>query len=183
MALASIFSLSVLIIIVAIIRVVQTSATTQHVDPVWLALWSMIEASVGKSPSGTSRVEEEIDCFTAVVVSCLPSLHILITKRAKTEYIRKASTTGSNARNRFSQFKSSGIRLDPLHRRGLSDLENLTRPSGEHYAQAEREHKRESLISSNKLSSSESSILKANIRVRNEFVSNHINGCFRMAGD
>lgn len=48
MALAGIFSLSVLIIIVSIIRVVQTSATTQHVDPVWLALWSMIEASVGK---------------------------------------------------------------------------------------------------------------------------------------
>lgn len=47
-ALASIFSLSAIVIIVAIIRVVQTSATTQHVDPVWLALWSSIESSVGK---------------------------------------------------------------------------------------------------------------------------------------
>ena len=48
-ALASIFSLSAIVIIVAIIRVVQTSATTQHVDPVWLALWSTIESSIGKT--------------------------------------------------------------------------------------------------------------------------------------
>ncbi len=48
LALTSIFSLSAIVIIVAIIRVVQTSATTQHVDPVWLALWSSIESSVGK---------------------------------------------------------------------------------------------------------------------------------------
>ena len=47
LALTGIFSLGILVIIVAIIRVVQTSATTQHVDPVWLALWSMVEASVG----------------------------------------------------------------------------------------------------------------------------------------
>ena len=48
LAIASIFSLSAIVVIVAIIRVIQTSATTQHVDPVWLALWSMIEASVGE---------------------------------------------------------------------------------------------------------------------------------------
>lgn len=48
-ALTSIFSLSAIVIIVAIIRVIQTSATTQHVDPVWLALWSSIESSVGQN--------------------------------------------------------------------------------------------------------------------------------------
>jgi len=46
-AVAAIFSLGALIVIVAIVRVVEISATTQHVDPVWLALWSVVEASVG----------------------------------------------------------------------------------------------------------------------------------------
>ena len=55
-ALASIFSLSVIVIVVAIIRVVQTSATTQHVDPVWLALWSSIESSVGKLAALSSAI-------------------------------------------------------------------------------------------------------------------------------
>lgn len=46
---AGIFSLSVLVIAFAVVRVIQSRPTTkQHVDPVWLALWSMIEASVGK---------------------------------------------------------------------------------------------------------------------------------------
>ncbi|MCJ1244399.1 hypothetical protein MMC30_001597 [Trapelia coarctata] len=48
-ALAGIFSLGVIIIIFAVVRVIETSATFNHVNPMWLALWSMIEASVGKS--------------------------------------------------------------------------------------------------------------------------------------
>ena len=47
-AVAGIFSLGGVIVIVAIVRVVEIKATTQHVDPVWLTLWSVIEASVGK---------------------------------------------------------------------------------------------------------------------------------------
>lgn len=46
-ALATIFSLGFIIIIFAIVRVIETRASAHHVDPVWLALWSMIEASVG----------------------------------------------------------------------------------------------------------------------------------------
>ena len=71
-ALASIFSLGAIVIIVAIIRVVQTSATTQHVDPVWLALWSSIESSVGRletlSPSLTLT-----DGFVVQRLWCLAS--------------------------------------------------------------------------------------------------------------
>ena len=48
-ALFSIFSLGVIIIIFALVRVIETRATTKHVDPIWLALWSMLEASIGKS--------------------------------------------------------------------------------------------------------------------------------------
>ena len=47
--LAALFSLGFFIIAVAFVRVFQTRATKEHhVDPIWLALWSQIEASVGK---------------------------------------------------------------------------------------------------------------------------------------
>ena len=48
LALGAIFSLGIIIIIFAIVRVVEISATFSHVNPLWLALWSMIEASVGE---------------------------------------------------------------------------------------------------------------------------------------
>ena len=47
--LATLFCLGFFIIAVAFVRVFQTRATKTHqADPVWLALWSQIEASVGK---------------------------------------------------------------------------------------------------------------------------------------
>lgn len=47
--LAAIFSLGFFIIAVALVRVFKTRATKEHqADPVWLALWSQIEASVGE---------------------------------------------------------------------------------------------------------------------------------------
>ena len=49
-AVAGLFSLGGVVIIVAIVRVVEIKATIQHVDPVWLALWSMVEAGVGRFP-------------------------------------------------------------------------------------------------------------------------------------
>lgn len=47
-ALGTIFSLGLIIVVFAIVRVVETSATLKHVNPMWLALWSIVEASVGK---------------------------------------------------------------------------------------------------------------------------------------
>ena len=50
--LTALFCLGFFIIAVAIVRVFQTRATkNHHVDPTRLALWSQIEASVGKPPS------------------------------------------------------------------------------------------------------------------------------------
>lgn len=52
--LAGIFCLGFIIIVVALVRVFQTRATKEHhADPIWLALWSQIEASVGKQQSRT----------------------------------------------------------------------------------------------------------------------------------
>lgn len=49
--LAAIFSLGFIVIVFAVVRVIETSASIHHVDPIWLGLWSMIEASVGKQRS------------------------------------------------------------------------------------------------------------------------------------
>lgn len=57
LAVAAIFSLSLIIIIVAVIRAIEIRASTDHVDPVWLALWSMIEGSVGEY---TSRLPSQL---------------------------------------------------------------------------------------------------------------------------
>lgn len=47
--LAALFCLGFFIIAVAFVRVFQTRATKKHqADPIRLALWSQIEASVGK---------------------------------------------------------------------------------------------------------------------------------------
>lgn len=48
LALAAVFSLAIIIIVIAIVRIVEINPNLKHVDPIWLALWSMTEASVGK---------------------------------------------------------------------------------------------------------------------------------------
>lgn len=48
LAIAAIFCFSGIVVIFAIIRAIVVSPQTGHVDPVWLALWSIIEASVGE---------------------------------------------------------------------------------------------------------------------------------------
>ena len=57
-ALGAIFSVGLIKITFAIIRVVKLGPSAAHVNPIWLAQWSMIEASV------------------AVVVACLPSFRV-----------------------------------------------------------------------------------------------------------
>lgn len=47
LALTVIFSLAFIVIVFAIVRVVEISPSSEHVDPIWLALWSMVEGSIG----------------------------------------------------------------------------------------------------------------------------------------
>jgi hypothetical protein len=58
--LAGIFAIGFIIIVFAIIRVAVTSAPLVKVDTILLALWSTVEASVGK-PSAALMP----DCFLA----------------------------------------------------------------------------------------------------------------------
>ena len=62
-ALAALFCLGFFIIAVALVRVFQTRATKEHhVDPIWLALWSQIEASVGRYTSESFTLLTKMAC-------------------------------------------------------------------------------------------------------------------------
>lgn len=90
--LAALFCLGFFIIAVAFVRVFQTRATKKHqADPIRLALWSQIEASV------------------AVAVSCLPSFGWLLNKRARSESAYKRRNPSSSGRS------TSGIRSPKYH--------------------------------------------------------------------
>lgn len=106
-ALAAVFSLAIFIIIVAIVRIVEINPTFKHVDPVWLALWSMTEASVGTGrdlffdfKNSTSNWQITNVSCTAVVVACLPSFHVLLTSRSTSAFNRR---NPSNLRLRQQQ--------------------------------------------------------------------------------
>lgn len=76
--LAAIFSLGFVVIVFAVVRVIETSASIHHVDPIWLALWSMIEASVGKQrlrlPSNEPSPNRPWDSCRRVLSSLSPGL-------------------------------------------------------------------------------------------------------------
>ncbi|KAL8767038.1 MAG: hypothetical protein Q9209_006332 [Squamulea sp. 1 TL-2023] len=94
LALGAIFSVGLIKITFAIIRVVKIGASATHVNPIWLALWSMIEASV------------------AVVVASLPSFRVLFAHGRRQFEIRRAVMLKTFHRHR-SQLHSSDV-LEPL---------------------------------------------------------------------
>jgi hypothetical protein len=49
LGLAGIFSLGIIIVVFAVVRVIVTNAVHTHVEPTWLGVWSALESSVGKS--------------------------------------------------------------------------------------------------------------------------------------
>ncbi|KAL8644792.1 MAG: hypothetical protein Q9210_007070 [Variospora velana] len=72
-ALGAMFSVGFIKILFAVVRVVKIGGmSATHVNPIWLALWSMIEASV------------------AVVVACLPSFRVLFAHGRRQSELQKA---------------------------------------------------------------------------------------------
>ena len=79
--LAALFCLGFFIIAVALVRVFQTRATKQHhVDPIWLALWSQIEASVGGYTLESISPSELKRCPLSSCRGIVPSLFRLATQ-------------------------------------------------------------------------------------------------------
>lgn len=101
LALAAVFSLAIVIIVVAIVRIVEINPMFKYVDPVWLALWSMTEASV------------------AVVVACLPSFHVLLTSRSSSAFNRR-NPSNSRLRQQDNTTRLSEVALSG------SSLQNIS---------------------------------------------------------
>ncbi|KAL9065371.1 MAG: hypothetical protein Q9161_008274 [Pseudevernia consocians] len=109
--LAALFSLGFFIIAIALVRVFQTRATKTHqADPIWLALWSQIEASV------------------AVVVSCLPSFGWLLNKRARSESAYKRRNPSSSGRSisgiRSPTYPAEAMRLETIRQGTFLNLDS-----------------------------------------------------------
>ncbi|KAL8811516.1 MAG: hypothetical protein Q9223_004077 [Gallowayella weberi] len=100
-ALGTIFSVGVIKITFAVIRVVKIGASAKHVNPIWLALWSMIEASV------------------AVVVASLPSFRVLFAHGRRQSQIRRAVTLKTFHRRRSQRYSNDVI--EPLDSEVRSD--------------------------------------------------------------
>lgn len=83
LALGAMFSVGFIKILFAVVRVVKIGGVSAtHVNPIWLALWSMTEASV------------------AVVVACLPSFRVLFAHgRRQSELQNAVSLKGVRKRH------------------------------------------------------------------------------------
>ncbi|MCJ1413432.1 hypothetical protein MMC19_007537 [Ptychographa xylographoides] len=170
-ALAGIFLLGIIIIVFAIVRVVETSATFDHVNPMWLALWSMVEASV------------------AVVVSCLPSFRAFLSNRTSS-YWKDRYTSSDSRLSRLSRTPKGTVRLDTFASpggsppdtsalqnpgRGLENVTGLTSSGMRtgYTAVAECMHPYETIFRDRGDSESEENILpimpQDSVHVRNDF--------------
>ncbi|KAI9820174.1 MAG: hypothetical protein M1827_005796 [Pycnora praestabilis] len=145
-ALAVIFSVGVIVIAFSIVRVVIVNPETGNVDPVWLALWSMLDSSI------------------AVIVSCLPTFRVLFTANIKSHY--KYNNSGDPSSRMRSPGTTRGSRSMQLH--SQSRKSPMRMQSGESV-------KPNPMITGGKnrtrtASSTETILPKEGIKVRNDFV-------------
>ena len=100
-ALGAIFSVGLIKITFAVIRVVKIGASATHVNPIWLALWTMIEASV------------------AIVVASLPSFRVLFAHGRRQSEVHRAITLKTFHRRRSE--RHSDEMIEPLEGEILSE--------------------------------------------------------------
>jgi hypothetical protein len=91
-----VFSLALVMIVLAVIRARQILAENYFVNLILLMVWSTLESSICKAPlSLLSRCLVLIPA--AVVVGCLPAFKTLISSRAATQRSKNGSSTGRSA--------------------------------------------------------------------------------------
>ncbi|MCJ1282375.1 hypothetical protein MMC26_001698 [Xylographa opegraphella] len=121
LALVGICSLTVFVIVVAIIRVV-ISTKDDTLDLTWLILWGGVESSVGQSSivvlSSDDPRRNGADCFfhTAIIVACLASFRALYTRSENS-----AGPSKRQVRNKPSGTYGQMHSGPSLHQRQISD--------------------------------------------------------------
>ena len=96
LAVGAAFSVGVIKIIFAVIRVVKIGPSAAHVNPIWLALWSMIEASV------------------AIVVASLPSFKVLFASGRRGQSDVHGGKWSKNFQHWRSKQRHSSDMAEPL---------------------------------------------------------------------
>ncbi|CAF9926509.1 MAG: hypothetical protein ALECFALPRED_003458 [Alectoria fallacina] len=141
--LAAIFCLGFIIIAVALARVFLTRATKEHhVDPIWLALWSQIEASVAS----------------------LPSFGWLLNKRARSRSASKRRNATSSGRStsgvRSPKYPTEALRLGTIRQGTFLEIDSQDpQDSFDHLAAADREGAPNTVISKSSRTESQENIL------------------------
>ena len=96
MALMSIFSLTIIVIIVSIVRVALASSPNKNIDTVWLFMWNTIELAVGMFVLffhfSAHRTDSPLSFSSAIVVSCLASFRQLYVKSRQPRLVAKSAS-------------------------------------------------------------------------------------------
>lgn len=133
LALMSIFSLTIIVIVFSIVRVTLVSAKNRTADISWLYMWSNIEVAVCKFFSFVHNSVHRrslpltIDLFIAIVVSCLASFRQLFVKSEQSGLIRKSDKVPLWRSILYSAFKSSKSRSSLSNNEGSFNRKNRHR--------------------------------------------------------
>lgn len=84
-AIILLFATGLVCIVFACLRVTQVAinaakpeADGQPLDPTWLAIWGMVECSIGASDASSTLYFLHADTITAVIIGCCPAFAVLI---------------------------------------------------------------------------------------------------------
>ena len=123
LALIGIFSLTTIVVVVAIVRVtiVSTSFDTQ-IDQTWLYLWENVEMAVGQS--NTAQQSNTANQSPAIIVSCLGSFRQLFIKHDKGRYIQPTDDQ-QHTKNRLLSSSRSLRSISTLHSSGRSTFRSV----------------------------------------------------------
>lgn len=96
LALGGIFSVTVVIMVFAIIRVVVVSSFSQTLDQTWLYTWSSVEQAVctypfPPRPFSLSAIKYILTSQKAIMVACLASFRALFTKSKRPPHQQRIS--------------------------------------------------------------------------------------------
>lgn len=142
-----IFSLTVIVIIFAIVRVAVVTSENTQADISWLYMWGNIEMTVGTSlynqlsPLNIQLADQAFHIFTAVVVACLASFRQLFVKSGQTGFIQQAeSSTSWHKRLLSSHFRSTSKLMGSSGRKTSSTSPGINGQSSAHSLNKSTDH-------------------------------------------
>lgn len=121
----TIFSLTVVVMIVSIIRVTIVGTSTKNPDISWLYFWSNIEMSTGMHISPSSILSLIADArASAIVISCIASFrHVFVNAQNRRRQVRPGGTSSRKTLLSWLRLPRWGSRKSRASGKKASDLE------------------------------------------------------------